>query len=191
MVLIHLNLSPQSESVPPSRKFVATPLVSKVLPVRVFVSILLQCFLVRNHQHFGVISLWCSNYHTVSFWQTAQVQFPGGESISDFSSKNASDYWIKNAGVRWTKTRIYNSPNKNAKIMKASEGDILSIYSIFGHWTGLIQVGITPTSGATTKFWLGGGTDSCLSNPPTPKYQFSSDFGHFILKILKKSKKIV
>ena len=29
------------------------------------------------------------------------------------------------------------------------------------------------------------GTESCLRNPPTPKFNFSSDFGHFIQEIRK------
>ena len=36
---------------------------------------------------------------------------------------------------------------------------------------------------------LARGTDSGPSNPPTPKSDSSSDFGHFILKILKNLKK--
>ena len=41
-------------------------------------------------------------------------------------------------------------------------------------------------SGAATKFWLGGRILVRQIHLP-PKFDFSSDFGHFILKILKKS----
>ena len=43
------------------------------------------------------------------------------------------------------------------------------------------------SKGVATKFWLGGRIHR-HPNPPTPKFSFSSNFGHFILKMLENAK---
>ena len=52
-------------------------------------------------------------------------------------------------------------------------------------YIGKCNIILNTDSGTATKFWLGGGADSGPSNPPTPNSDFSSNFGHFILKVLK------
>ena len=44
--------------------------------------------------------------------------------------------------------------------------------------------------GVATKFCLGGRIHR-HPNPPTPKFSFSSDFGHFILKMMENAKNVI
>ena len=47
------------------------------------------------------------------------------------------------------------------------------------------------SKGVATKFWLGGGVEFIGTQTHLPqKFSFSSDFGHFILKMLENAKKV-